>query len=111
MTWEVLDAPSDSCVFESLQIVGYHWCCRLRIVREGTCTYDNVLRVSIDIGYWCEVNVKSVVVKVGSYGIATFVSICRVARCTNGAHRLVFLYREVAVVGDTCYATAFLIDA
>ena len=107
---EVLDAARHACILQSLQIAGHHRGGYLRIVAEGTCTNDDVLRIGIHVGHGGEVDVETIVLQIGADGVATLVGILWVARGADGPHRLVGLHVEVAVAANAGHAATLLVD-
>ena len=111
VAWEVLDAPRDAGILQSLQIVGHHRGGYLRLVAEGTSPDDDVLRICVHVGHRGEVNIEAVAVEVGADGVAALVSIPWVASGADGPHRLVGLHLEVAVAPYASHSPALLINA
>ena len=108
---EVLDAARDAGIFQPLQIARDHRRGHLRVVAEGTGADDDVLRVGVHVGHGGKVDVEAVAVQVGADSVAAVVGVLRIARGTDGAHRLELLHVEVPVVGDACHAATLLVDA
>ena len=89
MTREMLHATRDAGILQTLQIVGNHWSGNGRVVAEGTRTNDDIVRIGVHVSHGSKVDVKAVVLQVGTDGVATLVGVLRVASSTDSSHRLV----------------------
>ena len=108
---EMLDAARHAGILQPLQIADDHRRGHLGIVAEGTGADDDVLRVGVHVGHGGEVDVEAVATQIGADGVAAVVGILRIARGTDGRHRLKLLHCEVPVVGDAGHAASLLVDA
>ena len=107
---EVLDATLHTGITQSLQVTGHHRSSHVWIVREGTGTDDDVLRIGIHVSHGGKVNIESVTPQIAANGVAAVVSLGGVTGLSDGLHRLEFLNIETAVVGNTGHAATLLVD-